>query len=189
MYKTELLHEWIPVDELVDKYTDSPRFIEYCKACPSYGAQWGCPPLPFEPSEYMHKYKNAYVLGLKIYFGNDCIREADTKEKIQEESKKASMYGVDRLYSITEGLREKYKDSAMLVYGKCPLCKECVRKKGKACLHPEEMNYSLSGFGIDTQKLMKDVLKIDLLWPQETLPKYLTMVFVFMTNADDIKID
>ena len=65
-YRAEDSAVELPAADYVARFRDAQRIAEYCRACPSYGSSWGCPPFGFSVEEYLSGYATALVVATKI---------------------------------------------------------------------------------------------------------------------------
>ena len=65
-YRAEDSAVELPAADYIARFRDAQRIAEYCRACPSYGSSWGCPPFGFSVEEYLSGYVTALVVATKI---------------------------------------------------------------------------------------------------------------------------
>ncbi len=168
----------IAVAHFLENYVDVPKFLEYCKACPKYEKIWSCPPYSADVMDFWHKYEALELIGVKVR---------------PDESLRAGTYTAERLREIYETLvfEEKRKLSVELVArereipgsfflsaGSCDICPEgCTRTACQPCRHPDLMRYSVESLGGNVQKAARDLLHIEIMWPQNgKLPAYFMLI-------------
>ena len=64
-------------------------------------------------------------------------------------------------------LRRTTKISLALVSGRCLRCNPCERSKGKECITPEDIRYSLEALSIDVSSLLKNSLNEEIQWSND----------------------
>ena len=62
----ERLVTTIPLADYVPRCVDVPKFLAYCKACPSYGTRWSCPPHGYDPMDLWARYEALSLVVLVI---------------------------------------------------------------------------------------------------------------------------
>lgn len=167
--KFERLEAAPSIEEYVQTCVDVPRFLEYCKACGSYGNRWSCPPFREDPMEIWARFQAlrliAYVLpsepGQSVPQALDNLKLA--KARMMEEALE---------------LERTIPGSLALSAGTCTMCGEnCTRPEGKPCRYPEQMRYSIEALGGDVAKTAERYLHKPLLWIKDNvLPEYLVLV-------------
>ena len=121
---------------------------EKCKVDKSnYGKNYACPPFAPKISQFPHK--NILVYLFYVYG-----KSLDNWEIL---AKLTYDYG-RRL--------EKELDGICFIAGQCRLCEKCKAEEGKPCIHPEEMRYSFTAVGLDSEKL-NNFLKQKIVWNSE----------------------
>ena len=181
-YSVEYRTGRMEMANLLQKYQDREKFLVFCKECSHYNSLWSCPPLTFDPNEYLAPYTWINLLCAKINLDNETIREADTKDKVKTMGRNI-VFAVKR---DTDGrlrqLEAQIPGSKSISSGGCNLCENCSRTLGLPCRKPNEMRYSLDSFGLDLTAITKDVFQIEILWTKDHLPQYFTLIHAFLTK-------
>lgn len=170
----------IDVDEYITHFRDKERFIELCKACPSYGNSWGCPPFNFDTDTLLRSYKYATIMADKIDLKNNKIPIEKAHEIIFPHRIK-----IDKRLLEME---KKYNGRAFAYIGKCLYCNtQCKRIHNLPCLHPDKVRPSLEAFGFNIETTLSELFGIKLLWGMDNyLPKYLVLVSGLFHNHSDV---
>jgi len=169
--------------ELMERYYDRPKFLEYCKACPNYGNRWSCPPYDFDPEGILRQYEVVNVIGVQVLYDEATRASMDTKEKVDAYTL-ASLDAVKQpmLPALLDAERS-LPGSRAFISGNCKVCATCAREMGMPCLHPDQMRYSLESLGFDVGALTQDVLGITIVWDPGHLPAYYTLVAALAAGA------
>lgn len=162
--------------DLMARYYDRPKFLEYCKECPNYGNRWSCPPYDFEPESLLRKYGVVNVIGVQVLYDEATRAAMDTKEKVDAYTL-ASLDAVKQpMLPALLTAEHTFPGSMAFISGNCKVCAVCARETGGPCLHPDQMRYSLESLGFDVGALTQDVLGITIVWTPGQLPAYYTLV-------------
>lgn len=145
----------VSVEEYFRDYVDIPKFAACCAQCPSYGKNWSCSPFDFDPADIWNSYSTLRVIVCKVYTESG-MSSADGEKLLQ----KAKTEMMDYCY----GLEADIPGSQSLFAGKCCLCAQCARPKGRPCRNPGKMRHSIEAIGGDVGKTVKDLFDIDILW-------------------------
>lgn len=176
-YSAEPLENKISVSEYVKKYVDAPRFLECCRACPNYTVKWSCPPYDFEPLDLWKKFSAFWIFGTKLALGGAEGSEwnvwepgGDAREALAKEKSK--------LLARALSLEKEYEGSLGLSAGSCDLCgKDCTKRFGVPCRHPEQMRYSIEALGGDVCATAENLLSTPIKWMTDgKLPEYFVLV-------------
>lgn len=185
MYHTEVYIKASTVDELKKEAWDIEKFEGFCKQCKNYGKVWSCPPYDFSVKEYLDKYKNIYIVGIKLIFDEETLSTINTKEKISSYTTKTLHFMKNKIMYEMLNLEKLYPNSISLSAGGCNLCEICSKLNNKSCLHPDLMRYSLESLGFDVGKISSNFLNFELKWATETrLPDYFSLIAGIMTNEN-----
>lgn len=150
-YLTQKSFKIIPVKDLFEHYF--PEEVEgYCKNCPNYNRIWSCPPHDFSALDYLKSYDYALVIGNRIRSNHPEIEELDCFQKARRE--------------IGNQLIQLNKDYEVevLIAGNCYQCENCNRESGSACVHKENMKYSLESIGFKVGDITDKILNEPLSW-------------------------
>lgn len=179
MYQVERIEVEIPVEAYVRDYVDVEEFLEACKACPNYNKIWSCPPYDFNPEQYWSRYKDFYIIGVKIIFDQEMIDEMYSPEEIDKILKNTLFAEKKKLTEELWHMESEVQGSMSLSAGSCMLCEQegCDRIKGAPCRYPEQMRYSIESLGGNVGKTCSKLLGIELEWMTEgKLPNHFTLV-------------
>ena len=164
----ERLVTTIPLADYVSRCVDVPRFSDYCKACPSYGTRWSCPPHDYDPMALWARYQALSLVVLVITLapgiGRDRVMDILAREK-------------NTLLEELLALESKVPGSLALSAGTCQLCRCCGRARGVPCAHPEKMRPSIEALGGDVSHTLEHYLGRTIQWTKSgETPSYLTLV-------------
>ena len=180
-YRAEDSAVELPAADYVARFRDAQRIAEYCRACPSYGSSWGCPPFGFSVEEYLSGYATALVVATKIVPEQEGLPLSEAGRLMRPERKRIEARLLDM---------ERRIDGRSFAYvGTCLYCPEgtCTRPEAKPCRHPELVRPSLEACGFDIARTTSELFGIELKWGTDgSLPEYLTLVCGFFHNAENI---
>ncbi|MCI5649482.1 MAG: DUF2284 domain-containing protein [Fusicatenibacter sp.] len=171
-YSTEVKVKEITKEQLLAEYRMEGATQEACSLCPDYRRVWSCPPGLPDTASYLEPYRRVYLIAVKVCYSEEDRSRIVSREEA-EAARKGSYEQVKRTMLLA--LLEKEKEnpgSKVLGAGRCILCDRCARADGKPCRYPEKRRYSITGFGFDFSKLLKEVFDISLLWSSDGLPEY-----------------
>jgi len=188
MYRAENFVNKITMKVFLENYVDVTGFLEYCKQCRCYGRVWSCPPYDFKPEEYWGRYKYIHIIGTKIIFDQATIDVEREKEEIENYIDQVFLKEKKILSERMQTLEKKYPGSIGLFAGSCHICTGCARPGGEACRYPDEMRYSIESLGGNVGKTARELLGIELIWMEEKLPEYITLVNGFLTDDPEAEI-
>ena len=162
--------------DLMARYYDRAKFLEYCKECPNYGNKWSCPPYDFDPEDILRRYKVVNVICVQVLYDEATRAAMDTKEKVDAYTL-ASLDAVKQpMLPALLAAECAFPGSMAFISGNCKVCPVCARETGEPCRHPDQMRYSLESLGFDVGGLTQDVLGITIVWTPGQLPAYYTLV-------------
>lgn len=128
-----------------------PAFGALCEqnACGFYGACWMCPPDVGEISVWIAKarsYDHAIVF--------QTVREIEDSYDIEAMRRAARAHNrlIERMRHAAE---QSNIDCLLLGAGACGGCKDCAKKEGKPCRHPDRATVPLEAAGVDVTQLSK----------------------------------
>lgn len=182
MYTIETTINKVKTDNLIKNYCDKERVEGYCKECSKYSKNWSCPPYDFNTEDYIRQFENIYIIGTKVIIDESTIEKIRTKEEINKYSYETVIAVRKMIYDRLIKLEKEYCGSKIINSGNCTICKECTRNQNVKCRHEDDIRYSLESLGFDVGKITKELLNIELKWPTNKLPEYLTLASGFMTN-------
>lgn len=162
-------------------YFDQKRVEGYCMACPNYNKLWSCPPHDFTAVAYLEPYDFVLLVCEKISKkDND---ESDTP--IDTYFQKSRRLLGDELIAISENT-----EIEVLIAGNCYLCDVCQRVEGNRCRHENKMKFSLESIGFLVGDISKELIGIELEWPEsgEEPNSLMTVGAVFAKDETLLKI-
>lgn len=175
MYTTESLKKVVPMAEIAPYYHPE-RFMQMCQDCPHYNTVWSCPPYSFAPDELLAPYTHAMIVCFKVEFDDQAFnyyRNADEIVKLLQRLQKETKCRSD---ALMRELERNYADGWALLSGCCRHCEYCSRSLGLPCRDKSFLRPSLESLGYDVCGITKHVLGFPLLWYQNRLPAYLTLI-------------
>ncbi|MCC7554139.1 MAG: DUF2284 domain-containing protein [Methanobacteriaceae archaeon] len=176
MYTVEEFTAKISADDYIKDFVDVDYFLEFCKSCPNYERNWGCPPFNFDPLELWKKYDNLLIIGVKISFDDDISNKKYSSDELSNIISKSLRFEKNKLFNKLMQMEKELENSVCLSAGTCNLCKECVRIKNEECIHPDKLRHSMESLGANVQKTIEELLNIKINWINDyKLPKYLTL--------------
>lgn len=172
----------------------------FCQECNCYHHNYSCPPSAPTAEEYIDKNKQIILLmtlidsqpfNRLIADFNPLDYHSDTLDGYQQIGKDLSpytaisMYVFDtiksQIYNKLLALEAKY-DFLTLPPGKCSLCKKCQKIKGEACLHPDQLRYSLESLGFLVSDLMQEHFDYQIDWSADGFSRHFTTISGLILN-------
>lgn len=135
------------------RFRDVARFEPLCRECPNYGSCWLCPPFEREPD--FSAFDRIRIVACRLPVPQR-VRSADVMEVLSEPRQQ-----IERELLVMEG---ELGGRAFGFSGQCPYCKECSRRVGKECRHPDKARPSLEAFGFDLCSTMEELFGRRLGW-------------------------
>jgi len=180
-YLAEDLIRELNTDQFVARYRDTKRFAECCRACPSFGRSWCCP--PFEPAstEWFGTYARVMLVATVIRPSDSSLPISSAQQLMLPERQ--------RIERRLLGLEQQYGGRSAACVGECLYCpaEGCSRSLGQPCRHPELLRPSLEAYGFDLVRGVEELFGRPLLWSTDGLmPEYLILVSGFFHNNDNI---
>lgn len=181
-YTVTHLRADVPVADYLAACVDVPRFLAFCRACPSYATRWACPPFDFDPMALWRQYDTLALYGRVITPAVPGQAEKAALDALERE--KADM--LHRLLAAEAA----QPGSLALSAGSCRLCSGCTRPRGLPCRQPDAVRHSIEALGGDVAKSAQHYLAHPLLWIQDgVLPRYLMLVGGLLTKHDKTRED
>lgn len=167
------------VSDYLEGYVAIEEFLEYCKACPNYGAIWSCPPFDFDAEGCWRRFSCLLVIARKIHLPGG-ISQAEGF-RILEEVKADMSRELFEMEAANPG-------SVSLSAGSCSICRNafgcetesetetgtgnaaphgCTRSNGQPCRYPDTMRYSIEALGGNVGLTVQKLLGIQLEWMEE----------------------
>lgn len=163
----------IPIESLKKHY--KPKEIRrHCKNCPRYDMNWSCPPHDFNITDYIERYRTAYVIGVKVSLTGFKQKSA------------AMDYYYDCRHLINQrllGYEEEDSGSITLIGGHCDLCDNCTREVSLKCNYPDKKRHSLESLGFKVSEIIEDLFNDKLQWDKGQTPDSLYIVLGILSNA------
>jgi len=175
----------IGVEELIHRFRDTEKFIDYCKECNRYNACWACPPFDFNADEYLMSHQIANIIGTKITLIEDVINQHRGLEQCAKISYEIIGSVRRELDNTLLDMEKQYPESRAFFAGTCHICPlgKCMRITEKACISPERIRPSLEALGFDVSKISAELLNIEMKWSRVgVLPEYFTLVSGFFSD-------
>lgn len=172
----------LPVSSYIEKYRDIPKFLEFCQVCPRYNKCWACPPHDFDPVSLLAPYNYVYIIGAKVLIPAELRGEVTGHEAVAAKAEAITQEARKYLDPIMLSLERTIGDALCCYGGTCYLCAACQKAKGKPCIYPDKRRSSLEALGFDVAGTTQDLLGFELLWSEESLPPYLTVVSALFTK-------
>ncbi len=152
-----------------------------CGNCPYFSKRWACPPFSGDSITPVSSKKFSNLFAIKI----SPTDKTQSAKNIIDEAR-------EHFDPIFYELEKSTPNSTLLLAGSCvcPLSENCPKQKGQPCVRPDKMRLSLEALGYDVVKIAKDIFDIEILWQNEELPEYFTLVYCLCTDKkiDNIKI-
>lgn len=172
MYELEVKVKQLSVRRLLASYWKPDPEGQGCRGCPHYGNVWSCPPGLPATDEYLAPYSGCFLVGARVIYSPETRARAVN----QEEADRLREQGYEKvakelLLTLLE-LESQVPGGRCMGAGRCILCRRCARLEGKPCRHPELCRYSITGFGFDFARMVKEQLDFELLWNPGGLPEY-----------------
>jgi len=168
----------IAVAQFLENYVDVMQFLEYCKACPNYDKIWSCPPYSFDVMDFWHKYEALELIGVKVRPDESFRAGTYTREQLREIYETLVFEEKRKLSAELLAREQEIPGSLFLSAGSCDICPEgCTRTGRQPCRHLDLMRYSVESLGGNVQKAVRELLHIEIMWPQNgKLPAYFMLV-------------
>ena len=180
-YTAEEFAVELPAAEYTARFHDAERIAAYCRRCPNYGRNWGCPPFAKDPAEEWLRYGTALLVAAKITPCEEGLPLAEAGRLLRPER--------IRLERRLLALERRYGGRAFSYVGSCLYCPEgtCTRPEGLPCRHPDRVRPSLEACGFDIGRTTSELFGIELKWGAEgKLPEYLTLVCGLFHDAGHV---
>lgn len=160
------------VEHWLREYCFPETFCDYCKSCPNYDKVWSCPPGVPGAKDFLGNYPEVITIAVKVIYNKEDRVGSITAEML--EKLRQNTYGKVKkiLYETLLYIEKENPGTLLLGAGRCEQCENCSRILGLPCRKPEKMRYSLTAFGFDFKKLVKELFDQELLWSQADLPEY-----------------
>lgn len=171
-YDLEVQVRKISVERLLTQYWNPEPVREACRLCPDYGKVWSCPPGVPEADAYLKKFSEGFLIGVKVKYPEEIRKNVSTPEEAQQLRNQTYEKVKRNLLLILLELEKEFPEGTCIGAGRCILCRNCARTEGKACRYPQLRRYSITAFGFDFSRMVKDNLGMELLWSSNGVPEY-----------------
>ena len=161
--------------EYVKRFRHRERFIGFCRDCPMYGRQYGCPPFDADPTDgcpadgtvttwltVIEPELPAGAPGLPLSLGDRLMALA--RDRVEPELLRAECQTGGR---------------AFVGVGRCTRCgdERCSRLTGAPCRHPDVVRPSLEAAGFDVEAIARELFGVEIQWGADgLLPSRLHLV-------------
>lgn len=156
--KNKLIYQTLSKEALFAYYMPT-EIHGYCQKCPNYHKIWSCPPLIFNPKDYLTPYECFVVMGVQTKTF-DATRRSFGKTLIE--------------FAETNSCE-------VLIAGNCHYCTSCNRINNQPCLNPKKMKFSLEALGFHVGEICENVLKVPLDWSKVD-PTFMTVGLLMFKN-------
>ena len=174
MYKTEEFTSDISTKDYLKDFVDIDYFLEFCKNCPHYGLNWGCPPFNFNSLDYWTKYNDLHIVARKISFKEKIRNKTYTSDELNEILSKSLAIEKNKLLNSLMKMENEFENSVSISIGRCTICKDCSREKNEKCINPEKLRHSMESLGANVNKTITEIFNIEMNWIEDyKLPDYL----------------
>lgn len=168
----------VSMADYIKNYRFPEKFLAYCQQCSNYDQNYSCPGFDFDPDEYLNKYQYIYLIGTKAVLDPEKVAEFGEDDLVDK-----FIYGRNVVKSIRKTLDAKllkmesiFPLTRAFFAGSCTDCAECERMYDKPCPDIGKVRYSLEAFGFDMSLTAKELLDLDIIWSEDYLPEYYTLV-------------
>lgn len=182
MYTIEITEKIVELTDMA-LYYHRERFLKMCGACPHYNKLWSCPPYDFEPEALLAQYTYAIIMGLKIVFAAETRTQYADKTSALEFAKQIISGYKRKSDSKMLEMERNYSESMALFSGSCRHCEHCARPLGLPCRSKKYMRPSLESLGYDVVAIADNVMGWPLLWFEDELPPYFTLVTALLLKT------
>ena len=168
----------VKMEDYIKNFCFRDKFLAYCKDCINYNNNYSCPGFDFDPDEYLNKYNYLYLIGTKVVLNQEEVAEFGEDDIVDK-----FVYGRNIVKSVRKTLDAKllkmeglFPLTRAFFAGSCTDCAECERMHGNPCPDIGRVRYSLEAFGFDMSLTAKELLDLDIIWADDYLPEYYTLV-------------
>lgn len=173
---------YIPAADYIRDYQDVDKFLAYCRACPRYNKCWACPEHNFDPVALVAAYAHVYIIGVKVQVPPEVRGAVKGREAVGAKAEAITKAARKELDPLVLALEKTWGDALCCYGGTCYLCAACQRIEGKPCVYPERRRCSLEALGFDVAATAQQLLGFELLWSEDSLPPYITVISALFTN-------
>lgn len=171
-YDIEVQVSRVSVSRLLSEYWNPDPVREACKLCPDYGKVWSCPPGGPEADDYLKPFREGFLIAVKVKYPEETRTLAVSAAKAQEIRNQTYEKVKRNLLLTLLELEKEFPGGICIGAGRCILCSHCARQDGESCRYPKLRRYSITAFGFDFARMVRDLLGIELLWSPDGLPEY-----------------
>lgn len=163
LYNPTRITKTITTREYKQKYVDKEATMKACMECPNYSKNWACPEFKTNTYKYWDDYENIKLVLTKINFTKEALNNTYNMEELTSIVDNTLFAERMKLIDILEK-EEKQYNGRYLSAGYCSYCKECSRKTGQKCRHPEKCRCSIESIGGLVGKTLEEVFNEQLKW-------------------------
>ena len=138
-----------PLDVTKLEVMDDVRAACAKNTCGKYNASWACPPA-FGDLDESRKMLEKYMTGIIV----QSMQELEDSFDIEGLAELGERHGKN-FKKLLKRLRQDYPDLLALGTGGCSTCKKCTYPD-EPCRFPDQLTYSMEGFGLFVNKVCKD---------------------------------
>ena len=185
--KVTMRFNQVLMEDYIKNFCFKEKFLAYCKECSSYNSNYSCPGFDFDTYEYLNKYKYINLIGTKVVLDPKEVAEFGEDDIVDK-----FIYGRNIVKSVRKTLDAKLLKMEGIIpltraffAGSCVDCAECERMYGNPCPDIGKVRYSLEAFGFDMSLTAKELLDLDIIWSDDYLPEYYTLVSA-LASVDEI---
>lgn len=160
------------LEEMIKVGFDPEKIETYCKACPNYGKNWSCPPHSFDKETFLEMYPYIVLVVAVLEYSEEEVLRNRGRQEVDDYTKRTLFPLRKSFYKKLKRLEHTRSDLRMFDIGSCNLCEPCSRKKGEACIRPDELRYSPESLGFDVSLLLAYYFDLKLEWAGEVLPPH-----------------
>ena len=138
-----------PLDVTTLEVMDDVRDACAKNTCGKYNASWACPPA-FGDLDESRKMLEKYKTGIIV----QSMQELEDSFDIEGLAELGERHGKN-FKKLLKRLRQDYPGLLALGTGGCSTCKKCTYPD-EPCRFPDQLTYSMEGFGLFVNKVCKD---------------------------------
>jgi len=181
-------HKLISFEELKKYEVSKEEKISACThviKCANFGNCWSCPPVSTSLDVYnLKKFKNCLVYSFWVDWDFE-INSDNSYFKLINANRTVSPYAYKYGTAIEHIIGGK-----LMLDGRCPICRICMKKLDKPCLFPQKRRSSLEAVGIHATNLCEQVLDHQIQWykkenGKQIEPEYITVIHGLLTNLEE----
>ena len=117
-------------------------------------------------------FREGFLIAVKVKYPEETRTLAVSAAKAQEIRNQTYEKVKRNLLLTLLELEKEFPGGICIGAGRCILCSHCARQDGESCRYPKLRRYSITAFGFDFARMVRDLLGIELLWSPDGLPEY-----------------